>query len=70
MAKPPLGARLRGRKRWQTCSAIVRNATLQDCDSIVIATHARAGIPRIAEGSVAQAVIFSSDVPVILVRRA
>jgi nucleotide-binding universal stress UspA family protein len=51
-------------------SAIVRNATLQDCDSIVMATHARAGIPRIAEGSVAQAVIFSSDVPVILVRRA
>jgi len=51
-------------------SAIVRNAAIHECDCIVMATHLRAGIPRIMEGSVAQAVIYSSDVPVITVRRA
>jgi nucleotide-binding universal stress UspA family protein len=33
-----------------------------------MATHAREGLPRFVEGSVTQAVIEQSDVPVIVVR--
>jgi nucleotide-binding universal stress UspA family protein len=49
-------------------SAIVRNAELHVCDSIVMATHAREGLPRLIQGSVAEAVIYSSDTPVVIVR--
>jgi nucleotide-binding universal stress UspA family protein len=49
-------------------NAIVRNADVHACDSIVMATHLREGIPRLIEGSVTAAVVYSSDVPVVIVR--
>ncbi len=49
---------------------IVRNADLHACDSIVMATHLRQGLPRIIEGSVTEAVVYASDVPVVMVRSA
>jgi len=48
--------------------AIVRNADLHACDSIIMATHVRQGLPRIIEGSVTEAVVYASDVPVVMVR--
>jgi nucleotide-binding universal stress UspA family protein len=48
--------------------AIVRNAGIHACDSIVMASHVREGLPRLIEGSVTEAVIYSSDVPVVIVR--
>jgi nucleotide-binding universal stress UspA family protein len=48
--------------------AIVRNADVHACDSIVMASHVREGLPRLIEGSVTEAVIYSSDVPVVIVR--
>jgi nucleotide-binding universal stress UspA family protein len=50
-------------------TAIVRNVDLHGCDVIVMASHVRQGLPRIIEGSVTQAVIEQSDVPVVVVRR-
>jgi len=49
-------------------SAIVRNADVHACDSIVMATDVRQGIPRLIEGSVTEAVVYSSAVPVVIVR--
>ncbi len=49
-------------------NAIVRNADVHACDSIVMASHVRQGLPRLIEGSVTEAVIYSSDVPVVIVR--
>lgn len=49
-------------------AAIVRNADVHACDSIVMASHVRQGLPRLVEGSVTEAVIYSSDVPVVIVR--
>jgi nucleotide-binding universal stress UspA family protein len=51
-------------------NAIVRNADVHACDSIVMASHVRQGLPRIIEGSVTEAVIYASDVPVVIVRAA
>jgi nucleotide-binding universal stress UspA family protein len=50
------------------CNAIVRNADVHACDSIVMATHLREGLPRLIEGSVTEAVLYASDVPVVIVR--
>jgi nucleotide-binding universal stress UspA family protein len=50
--------------------AIVRNADLQGCDLIVMATHVRRGLPRLIEGSITEAVVATSDVPVVIVRNA
>jgi nucleotide-binding universal stress UspA family protein len=47
---------------------IVRNAYAQGCDAIIMATRAREGLPILAEGSVTEAVVRTSDVPVIAVR--
>ncbi len=49
---------------------IVQSAAAQRCDAIIMATHAREGIPHLTEGSVTEAVVRTSDVPVIAVRRA
>lgn len=49
-------------------NAIVRNADVHECDSIVMATHLRQGLPRLIEGSVTQAVLYASEVPVVIVR--
>ena len=48
--------------------AIVQNADLHSCDSIVMATHLLQGIPRIVEGSLTEAVVYASDVPLVIVR--
>jgi nucleotide-binding universal stress UspA family protein len=48
--------------------AIVRNADVHACDWIVMATHGRRGLPLLIEGSVTEAVIYASDVPVVIVR--
>jgi nucleotide-binding universal stress UspA family protein len=50
------------------CYAIVRNADVHACDSVVMASHARQGLPRLIEGSVTEAVMYASDVPVVIVR--
>ncbi len=50
--------------------SIVRNADIHACDVIVMASHVREGLPRLIEGSVTEAVIYASDVPVIIVRSA
>ncbi len=47
---------------------IAHNAVVHGCDAIVMATHARAGFQRLVEGSVTEAVIYSSNVPVMMVR--
>ena len=49
---------------------IVRNAAAQGCDAIIMATHAREGIPHLTEGSVTEAVVRTSNIPVIAVRGA
>ncbi len=49
-------------------NAIVRSADVHACDAIVMASHVREGLPRLIKGSVTEAVIYSSDVPVIIVR--
>ncbi len=38
------------------------------CDLVVMATHARAGLQRIIEGSVAEQVVSTANVPVMLLR--
>jgi nucleotide-binding universal stress UspA family protein len=50
------------------CRAIVRSAEVRECDSIVMASHVREGLPRLIQGSVTEAVVYASDVPVVIVR--
>ena len=47
---------------------IVEYATEQDCDVIVMGTHARSGVDRLLLGSVAERVVRSSTVPVLTIR--
>ena len=54
--------------RQNVSQTITRNAVVHGCDAIVMATHARAGFQRLVEGSVTEAVIYSSNVPVMMVR--
>jgi nucleotide-binding universal stress UspA family protein len=49
---------------------IAHIAHISACDAIIMASHMRQGWPRIIEGSVTGAVIYASDVPVIVVRKA
>jgi nucleotide-binding universal stress UspA family protein len=49
-------------------SEIVALATEKNVDLILMATHGRTGLERVLLGSVAGAVLRSSDVPVVLVR--
>jgi nucleotide-binding universal stress UspA family protein len=49
---------------------IVRRATEQKVDLIVMGTHGRSGIPRVFLGSVAENVLRSSPCPVLVVRAA
>jgi nucleotide-binding universal stress UspA family protein len=35
-----------------------------------MATHVRRGLPRLIEGSITEAVVATSDVPVVIVRNA
>lgn len=47
---------------------VVRYATEQGCDLIVMGTHGRGGIDRLLLGSVAERVVRGSPVPVLTVR--
>ena len=47
---------------------ILEHAGAQDCDVIVMASHARDGFMRLVKGSVTEAVIRSSRMPVIVIR--
>ncbi len=47
---------------------IIRNSVTNECDSIVMASHARDGFLRLTQGSVSEAVIRSSLLPVIVLR--
>ena len=47
---------------------IVRTAEERDCDVIVMGTHGRAGINRLLLGSVSEAVVRRSNVPVLTIR--
>lgn len=53
---------------WKPAEAIVEYAKESGCDLIVMATHGRSGPSRWAYGSVADKVLRSSCVPVLLVR--
>ena len=48
---------------------IVRYATVEHADLIVMGTHGRTGIARIAMGSVAQRVVAHAPCPVLMVRK-
>jgi nucleotide-binding universal stress UspA family protein len=50
------------------CDKILEQAGAQDCDVIVMASHARDGFMRLVKGSVTEAVIRASRMPVIVVR--
>ena len=75
-AKGALGAELERAKRsvlkvdgilaeGQPRDQIVRIASERKADMIAMGTHARRGVPRYLLGSVAEAVVRTSDVPVL-----
>lgn len=49
-------------------STIIQQADIGDCDAIVMGSHARDGLARLVEGSVAETVIRYSDLPVVVLR--
>jgi nucleotide-binding universal stress UspA family protein len=53
---------------WKPAEAIVGYAEQSGCDLIVMATHGRSGISRWAYGSVADKVLRSSCIPVLMIR--
>jgi nucleotide-binding universal stress UspA family protein len=52
----------------KTAESIAEYATKKDMDLIAIATHGRSGITRWAWGSVADRILRSSCIPVLMVR--
>ncbi len=50
------------------CDAIREHAETQDTDIIVMASHARDGFMRLVRGSITEAVIRTSLIPVVVVR--
>jgi nucleotide-binding universal stress UspA family protein len=52
----------------QPSEAILQQADVDECDAIVMASHARDGLSRLIEGSVAETVIRYSDLPVVVLR--
>jgi nucleotide-binding universal stress UspA family protein len=53
---------------WKPAEAIVGYAKESGCDLIVMASHGRSGLSRWAYGSVADKVLRSSCIPVLMVR--
>lgn len=53
----------------EAAAAIVEQARVLDVDAIVMGTHGRTGLRRVLMGSVAEAVLLASPVPVFLVRQ-
>jgi len=54
--------------RGDPASVIVDEAGARHCDLILLATHGRSGLGRLIFGSVAEAVLVKSPVPVLLTR--
>ena len=50
-------------------TTIAQSAHAQECDVIIMTSHRREGLPRLIEGSVAEAVIRSSSMPVVVIGR-
>jgi nucleotide-binding universal stress UspA family protein len=59
---------LRERVGGPAAYEIVRQAKKHRCNLIVIGTHGRRGVRRLALGSDAELVVRNSSVPVLLVR--
>jgi nucleotide-binding universal stress UspA family protein len=55
-------------KQGAPSKAIVESAREADADAIVMATHSRRGLNRLMFGSVAEAVLHESHLPILLVR--
>lgn len=55
---------------YRVCDLIVKEASDQHADLIVMGTHGRRGLRRLALGSDAEMVLRESPVPVLLVRTA
>lgn len=53
---------------WKPAEAIVGYANQTECDLIVMASHGRSGPSRWAYGSVADKVLRSSCIPVLMIR--
>ena len=64
----PLTPALAVKRRGQASVKIVDLAREYDCDMIVIGSHGRSGFSRALVGSVAEAVMRHTDVPVMIVR--
>lgn len=64
----PSGSSLREVVQERISTVIVDEATKAGCDLIVMGTHGRRGIGRIALGSDAEHVLRTSHIPVLLVR--
>lgn len=47
---------------------ILERSRIEECDAIVMASRPREGLARLRRGDVAQAVIRSSDIPVVVLR--
>ena len=52
----------------QISAQILQQARADECDAVVMASHGRDGLSRLMEGSVAETVIRSSDIPVVVLR--
>lgn len=59
---------LREVTRQRVAEVIVEETTKNRCTLIVMGTHGRRGLSRIALGSAAEQVVRATDVPVLLVR--
>jgi nucleotide-binding universal stress UspA family protein len=55
-------------RRGHLSATILQQADVGECDAIVMASHARDGLARLIEGSVAETVIRFSDLPVVVLR--
>jgi nucleotide-binding universal stress UspA family protein len=55
-------------RQGQLSATILEQAYVGQCDAIVMASHARDGLSRLIEGSVAETVIRYSDLPVVVLR--
>lgn len=51
-----------------TSACILKRVHAEQCDVILMASHARDGLQRLVQGSVAETVIRSSETPVIVLR--
>jgi nucleotide-binding universal stress UspA family protein len=55
-------------RRGDLSATILQQAHVEECDAIVMASHARDGLARLIEGSVAETVIRYSALPVVVLR--